>query len=88
MAKLKVSELTEVTSAAQTDTLYLVKANQSKKITVGNLLKSANTTTIANVTVPNAANSTGNVGEIRFDNAYVYVCVQANTWKRASLVTW
>lgn len=34
------------------------------------------------------SSTTGNQGEIRWDSNYVYVCVAANTWKRASLSTW
>ncbi|OGR45576.1 MAG: hypothetical protein A2X35_04300 [Elusimicrobia bacterium GWA2_61_42] len=29
-----------------------------------------------------------NVGDIRWDIDYIYVCVEADTWKRAALTTW
>ncbi len=37
---------------------------------------------------PASATDTGNAGEICWDSNYVYVCVAANTWKRAALNTW
>lgn len=44
--------------------------------------------TLAQSNPPGAANSTGTAGQIAWDNGYVYVCVAANTWKRANLTTW
>ena len=35
--------------------------------------------------VPSGSSSTGKVGEILFDQDYVYICIQANTWKRSAL---
>ena len=37
---------------------------------------------------PANASDTGNAGDICWDADYVYVCVAANTWKRAGLSTW
>jgi hypothetical protein len=37
---------------------------------------------------PSAANDTGTTGEIRWDSSYVYVCVGANSWKRAAIAAW
>jgi len=37
---------------------------------------------------PASASDTGNAGEICWDANYIYVCVAANTWKRAALSTW
>jgi len=37
---------------------------------------------------PASATDTGNKGEVCWDSDYVYVCVAANTWKRAALATW
>ena len=37
---------------------------------------------------PSTASSTGSAGDIRYDSGYVYICVAANTWKRAALTTW
>ena len=38
--------------------------------------------------VPSTASSSGGKGEIAYDSDYIYVCVAANTWKRAALSTW
>ena len=37
---------------------------------------------------PASAGATGNAGDICWDSGFVYVCVSANTWKRAALSTW
>lgn len=37
---------------------------------------------------PASAGATGNKGTICWDADYVYVCVAADTWKRATLATW
>lgn len=43
---------------------------------------------IANVYVPTANTSVGTAGQIVWDSNYLYVCVAANTWKRANISTW
>ncbi len=40
------------------------------------------------VSAPATAASAGTAGDIAHDADYVYVCVAANTWKRAALSTW
>jgi hypothetical protein len=37
---------------------------------------------------PASSSAPGQVGEIAWDNGYVYVCVAPNTWKRAALSSW
>ncbi|GIQ70640.1 hypothetical protein DUZ99_17850 [Xylanibacillus composti] len=37
---------------------------------------------------PESSSSSGQVGEIAWDNGYVYICVAPNTWKRAALSSW
>ena len=37
---------------------------------------------------PATATAPGNKGEIRWDADYIYVAVDANTWKRAALTSW
>ena len=44
--------------------------------------------TIADVTAPAAATSTGIAGQIATDANYIYVCTATNTWKRATIATW
>ena len=53
----------------------------------GSLSVSANTT-LANTYVPSANNSAGTTGQITWDGDYVYVCVAADTWKRANISSW
>jgi hypothetical protein len=43
---------------------------------------------VCNVYVPTANNSVGTVGQIAWDSGYVYICIAANTWKRANISTW
>ena len=33
-------------------------------------------------------NSPGEPGQIQVDGTHIYVCVDANTWKRTSIATW
>lgn len=44
-----------------------------------NNLSSVKHETIAN------SNSSGNIGDIRFDGNFIYVCIAKNSWKRATL---
>lgn len=44
--------------------------------------------TIANTYVPTANTSVGTAGQIVWDSDYLYVCIAANTWKRANISTW
>jgi hypothetical protein len=37
---------------------------------------------------PASAAASGTAGEIGWDSGFIYVCVAANTWKRAALSTW
>ena len=37
---------------------------------------------------PSTAGAVGNQGDLCWDASYVYVCVSANSWKRAALSTW
>jgi hypothetical protein len=37
---------------------------------------------------PASATAGGAVGQINWDNGFVYVCVATNTWKRAAIATW
>lgn len=40
------------------------------------------------VTAPATAASSGTAGQIAYDSSYFYVCISANTWKRAAISTW
>jgi hypothetical protein len=37
---------------------------------------------------PASSSAPGHVGEIAWDNGYLYVCIAKDTWKRAELVSW
>ncbi len=37
---------------------------------------------------PSSSSDSGNVGDICWDSVYVYICVAANTWKRAAISSW
>lgn len=40
---------------------------------------------MSNITYTPLSTANGNIGDIRFDANYIYVCVSANTWKRSGL---
>ena len=42
----------------------------------------------ASANVPANASASGTPGQVAYDSNYVYICVAANTWKRAALETW
>jgi hypothetical protein len=43
---------------------------------------------VPSATTPISAGDTGTAGQVAYDSGYIYVCVSANTWKRAALSTW
>lgn len=45
-------------------------------------------TFLPNDLVPSTASDKGTPGQIAYDSDYIYVCVAANTWRRAALSTW
>jgi len=48
----------------------------------------ADTFRLRTARTPASAGAAGNAGEICWNANYIYVCVAANTWKRAAIVTW
>lgn len=86
------------------DTSNLVKkTGETSQTITGNIngigLLSA-TTFVGNVTatsrlampsalgVPTSTTSSGLKGELRYDDDYLYVCIDTNSWKRISLTSW
>jgi len=66
-------------------------ASGSKKITVfsgvGGRSNSVSLNDIT-VSVPATASSSGQTGDIAYDENYIYICIATDTWKRSSLTTW
>lgn len=57
--------------------------------TATSVLRTAgDTLRIDNARTPATAGAAGNAGDICWDANYIYVCVAANTWKRAAIATW
>lgn len=52
------------------------------------LTTSANKIALGASRTPASATDTGTAGEVCWDANYVYVCVAANTWRRAALSSW
>ena len=80
---------------------YPVVAPLSTDVLIGSRIDSVNDTqvtynftvasvvgTIADVTAPASATSTGTTGQIATDVNYIYVCVATNTWKRVAIADW
>ena len=59
----------------------------SYNTTTNEVSYSANTF-VSNTYVPSTTGSAGTIGQISFDDGYVYICVGTNSWKRANLSTW
>jgi len=60
----------------------------TSKLQVGGTVKATQFQVDAMNDVPASASDAGTPGEIRFTANYIYVCVAANTWKRAALSSW
>lgn len=74
---------------ATTSTLGGVKVDGSTvTITDGVISASGGGGSFSWSTAPIASTSTGTAGELAYDSDYLYICVAANTWKRATLSTW
>ena len=43
---------------------------------------------VLSASAPSSASATGTAGQITYDGTYIYVCVAANTWRRATLSSW
>jgi len=37
---------------------------------------------------PATSSSSGNPGDIAYDNQYFYICISTNTWIRTALASW
>ena len=37
---------------------------------------------------PSSASDTGTYGTVVYDDDYIYVCTDTDTWKRAAITTW
>ena len=71
-----------------TDTHKLLQASYNNGEVVWHELGNSGTSGITWSNVPSSSADTGSPGQIAYDNNYFYVCVAANTWKRATLSTW
>jgi hypothetical protein len=63
-------------------------ANVITTVTTTGLTVNRGNLTVSNGNAPTTAGSQGTAGQFAWDANYVYVCVAANTWKRANLSTW
>lgn len=54
----------------------------------GHVVANCDSLRIATSKTPASATAAGIAGQIAWDANYVYVCVAANTWKRAALASW
>ena len=87
-----ITESTEVTAVAGTDVLYCVQGSNDRKFTASQLATYINDNIVCNSLgasrTPASATAAGTAGEVCWDANYVYVCVAANTWRRAALSSW
>ena len=37
---------------------------------------------------PASTSDTGTIGTIKYDDDYIYICIDTDTWKRAAISTW
>jgi hypothetical protein len=69
-------------------TITFVEIPQVTDIIDVRFLATTVATRLASPTAPSSSTSTGNSGQVAYDNTYIYVCIAQNTWVRAALSTW
>jgi hypothetical protein len=42
----------------------------------------------ASATAPSAADDPGTAGQIAYEDGFLYVCVDTDTWQRVAIATW
>lgn len=65
-----------------------VTINSSQTVTVAGTLQTQGAFLLQGTSAPASASATGTAGSIAIDGNYIYVCIAANTWKRAAISTW
>jgi hypothetical protein len=79
---------------ASTDRIGVGTNSPASKLAVNGTMTSTGvsiTDTNLSVTLggaPSTASSSGDVGTIKFDTNYMYVCTATNTWKRVAMSSW
>ena len=84
-------ELTVSSSNPAAGTVTSVEVTSSTLVVTGSPITSTGTINIelpASPSVPSTASSSGIAGQIAYNATHIYVCVAADTWKRANLSTW
>jgi hypothetical protein len=81
-------DTTYYTSFTVSNAGVLTIAPQGSAVVVSGTITATQLKLSALNTAPANAGDTGTAGEIRIDADYIYVCVAANTWKRAAIATW
>ena len=72
----------------------LPNTGTTKLYVSGNLLVTGNITTTSNLIlssptgIPSTTGSNGTKGTLVWDTGFLYICIDSNSWKRASLNTW
>jgi hypothetical protein len=83
----RITELDAITSAANTDVLYIVHdpagVPASNKITIDDVLKNV----VFTATAPSTSTSTGKKGQIIYAAGHLYICVATNSWVRTAVAT-
>lgn len=74
-----VNTLTLVTGNISSGPISTNRITTTGNVSVGGILSSPQKT--------RASNDPGSTGEICWDSSYIYVCISANTWARANLVS-
>ena len=78
-----------------TNSIEQARITADGKLLIGTTTSGASKLTVADDSIqinssktPSTAGATGTTGQICWDSSYIYVCVAANTWKRAAIASW
>lgn len=78
----------EITEEDASPSTYPYKIKESNNAVTDNGDGTDSVKMIVVSDAPTSSTSSCDVGQIAYDNNYVYICISDDTWKRASIITW
>jgi hypothetical protein len=72
----------------QGNTTFGTSSDSGDKVYVVGAVRATQFKVSALNTAPASSTDTGQLGEIRIDANFIYICVASNTWKRSAISTW
>lgn len=80
-----ITQLPLIDTAGEQTYFLAVDSKLARRMNATALINQLATSRV--VPVPSNSSSTGTAGDIAYDDRYVYICVNTNTWRRMSAST-